>query len=426
MALWHLQQNPTLSHAFANRFAYVFVDEAQDTNTEQFKILDAAFSDRKRSIVQFLGDPNQAIYNFKVTKNADWSPTASPMQFSDTMRYGSTIAAILDKVRIDDQISLLPNLDRLSLQPHLLTFSEGEEDLVLPSFARLLKDTGLDGKDDGSPPIFKAVGWVGKDNREDGKLCIPSYFPEYERRTVRSRQYFNNMISYVQPQRCNAAVNFRNAVLSGICRALTIGEINHPATDRPFTATTFTPWLHDANEAAYDELLSLLSEWCLQSKRHDYCPDSIRKQIIAYLLKNWDEINTSASFDKFISDTKAEVEKPEHTTDNTFCDGKVTIEVGTVHSVKGETHKATLYLETSYMKKVDSQRLLPFIKGEYPKQLVCKAEHIQNLKLAHVAMSRPTHLLTFACCEQSISGHEESLAATGWKIISCESNLPEE
>jgi len=170
----------------------------------------------------------------------------------------------------------------------------------------------------------------------------------------------------------------------------------------------------------------LLSEWCLQSKRQDYCPDSIRKQIIAYLLKNWDELDTSTNFNKFVSDVTVEVETLEHPTDNMFRDGEVTIEVGTVHSVKGETHKATLYLETSYMKKVDSQRLLPFIKGEYPKELVCKPEHIQNLKLAHVAMSRPTHLLAFACSEQSISGHEESLTANGWKIISCENNLPKE
>lgn len=82
-----------------------------------------------------------------------------------------------------------------------------------------------------------------------------------------------------------------------------------------------------------------------------------------------------------------------------FRDGEITIEVGTVHSAKGETHKVTLYLETSYMK---------------------------NLKLAHVAMSRPTHLLAFACCKQIISGHEESLAANGWKIISCENMLPKE
>ena len=106
-----------------------------------------------------------------------------------------------------------------------------------------------------------------------------------------------------------------------------------------------------------------------------------------------------------------------------FRDEKITIEVGTVHSVKGETHRATLYLETSYKKKVDSQRLLPFIKGEYPKELVGKPEHIENLKLAHVAMSRPTHLLAFACHKQSISGHEDALIMNGWKMLACGENL---
>jgi len=425
LALWYLRQNPTLSDAFANRFAYVFVDEAQDTNAEQFGMLDAAFSDRNHSVVQFLGDPNQAIYSFEVTKTADWSPAAEPIQFSDTIRYGSTIAAILAKVRIDEQISLLPNPDRPSLPPHLLTFCEGEEDLVLPAFARLLKDNGLDRQDDGAPPLFKAAGWVGKDNRADGKLCIPSYLPGYQRHTIRSRQHFNNLFSYVQPQPGNAAVNFRNAVLRGICRTLAVGGIHHPATDRPFTGATFPVWLHDANGASHHDLLTLLSKLCLQSERQDYRPDDIRKQIVAYLLKDWDELKSSAAFDEFVSDENVEVQEFGRSADNMFRDEEVTIEVGTVHSVKGETHKATLYLETNYKKKTDSQRLLRFLKGEYPKELVSKPEHIENLKVAHVAMSRPTHLLAFACRRQSISGHEGALTMNGWKIVACGKSLPE-
>ena len=172
LALWYLQQNPTLSDTFAHRFAFVFVDEAQDTNAEQFAMLDAAFTDRERSVVQFLGDPNQAIYNFTVKKDVDWTPGANPVHFSDTMRYGSTIAAILDTVRIDKQLSLLPNKARSSLPPYLLTFEKGEEELVLPAFVQLLKDNGLDGENDGTHAIFKAVGWVGKDKRDQSMLCL--------------------------------------------------------------------------------------------------------------------------------------------------------------------------------------------------------------------------------------------------------------
>lgn len=45
-----------------------------------------------------------------------------------------------------------------------------------------------------------------------------------------------------------------------------------------------------------------------------------------------------------------------------------------------------------------------------------RAEHIENLKIAHVAMSRPTHLLAFACRNDSIAGHEDALTKNGWQI----------
>ena len=130
-------------------------------------------------------------------------------------------------------------------------------------------------------------------------------------------------------------------------------------------------------------------------------------------------MKSSADFDEFVSDEEIELQESGQPVDNLFRDGDITIEVGTVHSVKGETHTATLYLET-YYKKTDSQRLLPFLKGDYPPKLVSKAEHIENLKIAHVAMSRPTHLLAFACCKDSISGHEDALTKNGWQICTVE------
>ena len=419
LALWYLQQSPILAEAFAHRFAFVFVDEAQDTNDEQFKMLDAAFVDRKHSVVQFLGDPNQAIYNFTVRKDADWTPSANPVHFSDTMRYGSTTAAILNTVRIDKQLSLLPNKARSSFPPYLLTFNKGEEELVLPAFARLLRAKGLDGKTDGSHPVFRAVGWVGKDKREQGKLSLQCYLPSYQRRTCNSRRHFSNLFSYIQVQPDSVAA-FRNTLLRGICQALTVAGIQHPSTNHAFTRNTLLIWLRDSNEPAKQELLTLLAKWCLQSECSGHQTRKIRDQIVAYLVKHWCDLKSSSAFDEFVSDEEIELQESGQPTDNQFCDGDLMIEVGTVHSVKGETHTATLYLETYYKKKTDSQRLLPFLEGEYPRNLVSKPEHIENLKIAHVAMSRPSHLLAFACCKDSISGHEDTLTKNGWQVCAVE------
>lgn len=182
-----------------------------------------------------------------------------------------------------------------------------------------------------------------------------------------------------------------------------------------FTRNTLLIWLRDENEPAHQELITLLAKWCLQSECCDHQSHEIRDQIITCMVKHWDALESSSDFDGFVSGEEIELQESGQLVDNLFCDGDLTIQVETVHSVKGETHTATLYLET-YYKKTDSQRLLPFLMGDYPPELVSKSEHIENLKIAHVAMGRPTHLLVFACRENSFAGHEDALTKNGWQI----------
>jgi hypothetical protein len=92
------------------------------------------------------------------------------------------------------------------------------------------------------------------------------------------------------------------------------------------------------------------------------------------------------------------------------------IHIGTVHSVKGETHTATMYLETEYQSASDAIRLIEFMKGNRPNEQLAKPYHQQNLKIAHVAFSRATHLLTFACRASSIADHVDGLKRNGWVI----------
>jgi hypothetical protein len=56
------------------------------------------------------------------------------------------------------------------------------------------------------------------------------------------------------------------------------------------------------------------------------------------------------------------------------------------------------------------------LKGNRPKAQTIKTYHQQNLKIAHVAFSRPTHLLAFACRASSIAGHDDDLRKNGWVI----------
>jgi len=419
LALWYLQTNPSLSQAFRHRFAFVFVDEAQDTNADQFDMLHAAFPDCDNMVIQQLGDPNQAIYNFDVRKEVDWTPRAQPLPFSDTLRYGTSIAKILRTVRVDDQISLQPNVTRDSLAPHLLVFEDNEVTQVLPAFARLLRHYDLFSLADGKRPVFKAVAWVGRDRTSEGKLCLPSYWPEY-RRATRGSKHFSNLLSYLHhAEQTQVAVLgarvYRDAILRGMTQALTIADIRHPESNRPFAPHSFLGWLQDDDEDLSIRLRTMMSQWTLSLERGDKTITQIRDAIAQYLIDSWHP-NTGPDLEVFLTSGEVELSEAHERPSNIFRDYDIEIEVGTVHSVKGQTHTATLFLETEYDRSTDSCRLLPFLEGEYPEDKLEKTRHIENLKVAHVAFSRPTHLLAFACVKTHIAGHEENLRANGWAI----------
>jgi hypothetical protein len=120
----------------------------------------------------------------------------------------------------------------------------------------------------------------------------------------------------------------------------------------------------------------------------------------------------------FINSSDLEAENEETLQSNNihkYSSGttKIEIEVSTIHGVKGETHTATCYLETFFY-DYDIERILKYMKGEYA--VPQNKRVIQNLKMAFVGLSRPSHLLCVAVHRDSISGQEEALRRSGWDV----------
>lgn len=69
------------------------------------------------------------------------------------------------------------------------------------------------------------------------------------------------------------------------------------------------------------------------------------------------------------------------------------IEVATVHSVKGETHIATLYMETFYHTGTESKLFSERFNGIMNNPLNSYAQ--DAIKVAYVGMSRPRYLLYY-------------------------------
>ncbi|CUS42601.1 ATP-dependent DNA helicase UvrD/PcrA [hydrothermal vent metagenome] len=95
--------------------------------------------------------------------------------------------------------------------------------------------------------------------------------------------------------------------------------------------------------------------------------------------------------------------------------------MGSIHSVKGETHTATLVLDT-FNKSHHLKMIFPWIKGK-PKRKVSAADE-KRLKLHYVAMTRPSHLICLAIKKSTLEKNGvinqkdiDELKSHGWGKI---------
>ena len=90
------------------------------------------------------------------------------------------------------------------------------------------------------------------------------------------------------------------------------------------------------------------------------------------------------------------------------------IQFSTVHKVKGETHDATLYLETETKNSSDLKRVLPYLNGTKPgtSQL-----YSYSRKCVYVGFSRPRKLLCVAIHKDTYDKNKNAFKS--WEIHCC-------
>jgi len=100
-----------------------------------------------------------------------------------------------------------------------------------------------------------------------------------------------------------------------------------------------------------------------------------------------------------------------------YCDKKteryVNLEFGSIHSVKGRTHLATLVLET-YSKAHNMQAILKYLSNKPPKSM---GSNQNRLKCQYVAMTRAKALLCLAIPVEFVDEKaQKSLRDIGWSL----------
>ena len=151
----YLQKFPDLPKVLNTRFPWIFVDEMQDTNNAQSKLLNRVFPETQ--VIQRFGDINQAIFReWETEESQETFPVPESLSLSQSMRFGQKIATVASKLTVDTQ-DIDGNPDCQGRQNTIFLFDPSSILDVLPAFGELLAEIYPDGIPDDCK--VKAVGF---------------------------------------------------------------------------------------------------------------------------------------------------------------------------------------------------------------------------------------------------------------------------
>ncbi|MFK3864369.1 UvrD-helicase domain-containing protein [Pseudoalteromonas rhizosphaerae] len=394
-ANWYLTEHSILiKNIISKRFSLLFADEMQDTQLHQMDIISSVFNEAVTK--QYFGDPDQAIFNGFSDEKSAWRDNIvgfERLAISDSKRFGNEIAACINPFK---QVlpSISGNTQKQSLQPTILLFDQPEQAVGL--FVKQIHNHKLLDNDWRSTSArFNLVGSVGKAPAEDTKLTINSYVPNYSKKATKRKTNFDNLISYFQKRPAEETKQFGTKVYYELFVNALVAMLNLMPNNQ-YSKSKLLAELKE-NNPEFLTAFNLFIFNCIQQIETDtILPIDVKTKFINLLTQYNYQIPQNTSFinENQINSIDAFTQK-----NNVIVEDGIEIKVGTIHSIKGETHMATLLVEnenygaseSSYFwdHKSGNDLFCPNNTYKRPKTSYAKLE--QRLKTTYVAMSRPTH-----------------------------------
>lgn len=391
---------------FSRRFQYVFIDEYQDCTMSQREALAKLF-DPVKCCVFHIGDSDQAIYGSTKETEQDWQPQESHLILEQSNRYGQEIADVLRPLRKSQQAIKAADSSK-SYKPVLLVYDINTISSVKDQFILQLEAHGL--SDDKG--IYKAIGHIR--NNDTAGIKIGSYWDGFDgRRTPDSSFLYWRAIDDICNELRIGRMDLVEPIIRKlICRIFHYLRITNANTGKEHTSMSLK---HRLDEKYYDEYrgnlfaLTELTEFTRTTVSH----------AISKLLENLFRQSPLSGQDimsKLPSNFMTEpldilIEEKER---NVYIDpirGRH-IQFDTIHGVKGETHDATLYLETETKNSSDIVRILPYLGVG---KVGASSLFDYSRKLVYVGMSRPRKLLCLAIQESTYVKSKNAFQS--WNII---------
>ncbi|PYI39483.1 hypothetical protein CVS30_05930 [Arthrobacter psychrolactophilus] len=443
----YLELYPEIAPALRHRFPYISIDEMQDTTSEQAKLLNQIFPyDHEDICVQRIGDPNQAIFG---TDHENGYPQSNHFSIADSFRFDASIASLASPLAV---YPVEPSGLRGTSLGHststtrhaFIVFHPERIDRVLPCFAQIVADSVPE-----NVLLSKKISALGArhflpdnevENPDHFPKIVKHYLPSYTPGSSVTKKSHQTFIEYVVHARARVAESgqlseglehIAGGLLSAINSGLTYGD-RIAIKQRKYRQ--FLDLLAAGNSELFDfqaELCAILSA--------DTQPtfaelEALSQLALTLLTLTISELGSTPNLAVFFEPVGTELltTRPEMASNrptNTFVYRRedltdICVEVSSIHAAKGETHGATLILDTFNRARFVG-KLLPWLSGK--KSNTTASTLIGDKKRLHecyVAMTRPSDLLAVAAVEKSlgkttneIEKSIQALEAHGWEVF---------
>jgi DNA helicase II / ATP-dependent DNA helicase PcrA len=457
---WSLNTYTPIKLILQKRFKYVFIDEMQDLEKFQIDIIDHIFlADNSTTIIQRIGDINQSIYNSgkSIKDNCDWIPK-NQIYLTGSNRLTEEVANFVNYYTLDPQadengnkrfvVKGLAEIDS-QIQPHLIIFNKDSKDKLQGKFEQLIKDYNLQKTSSGEKHGFHIISWStewGNENQNanNEKIRLKDIFPNYSRESRKKKEDFDclrkHLLLFDNDKKTLESI--RKSILNAFIRILREEKIyKNVSYNIYFRKRDLIDFLKNLGNEKYEDFKLNLFNWCFRiiaKKEYEDVYSEIKKYVEnEFINYNWlnDEIFVPRKIDKSSTFLNGSfeflplLEKENKAVNN----NEIEINISSVHAVKGQTHCATMYIESSYVEyetrklnvvskiatKTRPEEILPNpLFNEYHSYRVGKDSRAKEaLKMMYVGFSRPTHLLCFAVLEENVKDDIDKIKNAGWVII---------
>lgn len=431
LANCYLRKKPSIINVIRDRFRYVFVDEAQDTQKHQLDLLNQLFEGDSCVCYQLIGDPNQSIFSSQSRATTLQWRGKNPRYINKSIRLTPMVSNVVNDLVTDKgheegreedlfQVTGLRQID-VAIQPQMILYDGITMGQLKDKFEELIRQFNLEEVDRVDKHGFHIIGWAATKTGDPNKRHMEDIFPNYHYKPSESL-VVDSLSKAIQDESLNG--DFKKShklVIDMLLKVLYLSGIKtlDGKNINKHRLVITVSLLQDSIKKQYrEDLYNCAKELAAGSKAQAYVQ---LKSFIENSIQTVFQAECNDDAESFIGEQYEEIIVAPPKED---AEPEGNIKIGTIHSTKGRTHCATMYVETYYEGKYESEHLMENRRGVILSPLYGDAVANTGVyaatarKMMYVGFSRPTHLLCYATEKRRWTDEAlMKMREQGWNII---------